>query len=151
MRRVRHASARMLTDAAFSEAWSDVGLRPTVFGCVEEEVEGDKACVVRSSRTVLRVLLDKIPLSKESCPKSKTEESMAAMFAGIGRLDVPSFPYPVDFRTRFFIPASAIVCTLEDNSSLECEGMVDIDRKTIRVDAVDQKDYAWFYASVQFE
>ena len=144
---VLHCSGRMLTDSDFSNAWKLQRKRPHVYG----GAEFNNVCVVSCSSTEVRVLFDKIPTDEASCPKSKSSEAMAGLYTQIGLGPGPQFPYPVDFKERFFIPASAIVCTLENGKVLECEGMLDVENNTIRVDAVDQEEYAWFYVSARYE
>jgi hypothetical protein len=56
------------------------------------------------------------------------------------------YPYPdVNHRTKFFIPSGMISCRLPDGTNLQCEGRVCFKDKEIRVDALDQKDFAWFW------
>ncbi len=41
-----------------------------------------------------------------------------------------------------------VVCTLENGTTIKCEGHIDKAGKTIRLDAVNQKEYAWFWFQV---
>ena len=130
--RVVSAAGRFLSDPDFSRAWRANGVRPSVTGTME-----GNDCVLRCSNTVVRISFGKVPQNKASCPISQSAE-------------VPEFPYPVDFDTQFFIPAGAITCTLEDGTQIYCEGVYDIEDNSIRIDAVDQERYAWFYAAARF-
>ena len=141
--KVSHASGRLLTDPDFSRVWNASGVRPSATGAMEGNV-----CIVRCSATEVRISLDMIPTDEASCPISQTAESMAELHARIG-LPAPRFPYPVDFETRFFIPAGAISCVLEDGARIYCEGVFDAVDKSIRIDAVDQERYSWFYAEAR--
>ena len=38
-----------------------------------------------------------------------------------------------------------VQCTLDGETQLQCEGHMDATRRFIRLDAVDQKDYHWFW------
>ena len=138
--RVVSAAGRFLSDPDFSRAWRANGVRPSVTGTME-----GNDCVLRCSNTVVRISFGKVPQNKASCPISQSAEAMAAL-----GLQIES-PYPVDFDTQFFIPAGAITCTLEDGTQIYCEGMYDIEDNSIRIDAVDQERYAWFYAAARFE
>ena len=56
------------------------------------------------------------------------------------------YPYPdIDHTTNFFIPSEMISCKLSDGTDLKCEGRIYFEEKEIRVDALDQKDFAWFW------
>ena len=56
------------------------------------------------------------------------------------------YPYPgVNHSTKFFIPSEMISCKLPDGTDLKCEGRVCFKDKEIRVDAIDQSDFAWFW------
>ena len=140
--RVSHASGRMLTDPDFSRVWKASG-RPSVTGTMEGNV-----CVVRCSNTEVRISFDMIPMDEASCPASQLMESMVELHARIGA-SVPPFPCAVDFVTRFFIPAGAISCVLEDGTEIYCEGKFDSEDKSIRIDAVDQERFSWFYVEVR--
>jgi len=137
---ISHTAGRLLTDPDFSRAWNANGVRPSVTGVMDGNV-----CVMRCSGTEVRISFDMIPMDEASCPVSQTAESMAELHARIG-LPAPRFPYPVDFETRFFIPADAISCVLEGGTRICCEGVFDSMDKSIRIDAVDQEHYSWFFA-----
>ncbi len=138
------ASGRLLSDPDFSRAWRSDGRRPQVTGTMEGDV-----CVVRCSNTAVRIALNRIPLDEAACPVSRSAETMANLFGSVG-IPAPQYPYPVDFEERFFIPADAIVCTLEDGTVLDCEGKFDATDNTVRIDAVDQENFAWFYVDAHF-
>ena len=142
LQRVLHASGRLLTDSDFSRVWNASG-RPSVTGTMEGNV-----CVVRCSNTEVRISFDMIPMDEASCPASQLMESMVELHARIG-IPAPRFPCAVDFVTRFFIPARAVSCVLEDGTEIYCEGKFDSEDKSIRIDAVDQERFSWFYVEVR--
>ncbi len=137
------ASGRLMSDPDFSRAFNELGGRPVVTGSAEGTV-----CTIRCSNTVVRISLNTIPLNEASCPISQTAEAMAELFTQVG-MQAPRFPYAIDFQRKFFIPAGAIECVLEDGTEIVCEGMFDATDNTIRIDAVDQQKYAWFYATAR--
>ena len=61
--------------------------------------------------------------------------------------DLMPYPYPVDQMTSFFIPATAIVCKMDDNI-LVCEGIYRCEDDQIRIDALDQEVYSWLWLEV---
>ena len=58
--------------------------------------------------------------------------------------DMLPYPYPVDMKESFFIPAAAI--HYRGRNPFICEGMVDGTR--IRIDAVDCTNHAWFWLEI---
>ena len=64
--------------------------------------------------------------------------------------DLQPYPYPVDMKKSFFIPAAAIhyigVETKDRRKPFICEGMVD--GRHIRVDALDCRNHAWFWLEI---
>ena len=62
--------------------------------------------------------------------------------------DLMPYPYPIDNETLFFIPATAIVCELEDGTNVVCEGVYDCKCEHIRINAVDHDDYGWLYLNI---
>ena len=56
------------------------------------------------------------------------------------------YPYPgINHKTKFLIPSEKISCKLPDGTVLPCEGRMCFNDKEIRVDALNQKDFAWFW------
>ena len=62
---------------------------------------------------------------------------------------IPPYPYPVDFERTFFVPARAIRCIFGDGRTAACEGVFDRERNTVRIDALDVRQYGWFYLQLQ--
>ncbi len=53
------------------------------------------------------------------------------------------FPFPVDFKTSYFIPHDKIECMI-DNVVTVCEGMLGSDG-SIRIEPIDAMAFMWFY------
>ena len=56
------------------------------------------------------------------------------------------FPFPVDFKDSFFIPNTAITCTIEGTRTV-CEGVLHSD-SSIRIEPVDAEFFMWFHFSI---
>ena len=67
--------------------------------------------------------------------------------------DVPLYPFPVDHRTSFFIPATAIVCmvsgTTADQTRVVCEGVYDTEADMLRIQAINQEEHNMLWAEMQ--
>ena len=67
-----------------------------------------------------------------------------------GDFEIPQYPYDVDFKRSFFIPAVAISCIIEGNRVV-CEGVFDCVKGTVRVDALATKSHAWVWLQVELK
>lgn len=63
-----------------------------------------------------------------------------------GRLPGMEFPFPVNFRTSFFIPNEAIQCIIDDEHTV-CEGILYSDG-TLRIEPIDAENFLWFYFEI---
>ena len=62
--------------------------------------------------------------------------------------DLLPYPYPVDLKRSFFIPAHAILCLSDRGERIVCEGF--IDETHLRIDALDLEKHAWLYLEVKY-
>ena len=52
-------------------------------------------------------------------------------------------------RLRMSVPSSLVICTLADGSVILCEGHINPSDGTLRLDAVDQDEFYWFWIEVR--
>ena len=52
-------------------------------------------------------------------------------------------------RLRMSVPSSFVNCTLADGSVILCEGHIYPSDGTLRLDAVDQDEFSWFWFEVR--
>jgi hypothetical protein len=56
------------------------------------------------------------------------------------------YPFHVDFKTSFFIPATAITCVIDGERTV-CEGVLECNGN-LRIEPVDVGRFTWFYFAV---
>ena len=83
-------------------------------------------------------------LTTEQWPKSIVEDDILK----VSCTDLMPYLYPVDQTTSFFIPATAIMCKMDD-TIIVCEGVYYCKEDQIRIDALNQKTYFWLWLQVK--
>ena len=63
--------------------------------------------------------------------------------------DLMPYPYLVDQKTSFFIPATAILCKME-YAVIACEGVYHCKEDRIRIESLDTQNYPWLWLEMSF-
>lgn len=83
-----------------------------------------------------------VKTSAITCPSERPVSLLKDMFPGM------EFPFPVDFKTTFFIPYTAIFCVIEGKPTV-CEGLLDITNNSIRIEPIDARSFLWFHFNIR--
>jgi hypothetical protein len=118
------------------------------------ELLPDATITASTAHSTVTVDLKAIP-TQAPWPRSKNHDEICKMLK-IERESGAPGPYShpdIDCETVFFIPSEAIVCKLKkrggEEESVLCEGYFNSEQNSLRIDAVDQDQYSWFWMSTE--